>query len=210
MKNIIKQHPVIAILRNVPEQDFLYYLDSLYEGGLRAFEISFSHDGAERQIREAKMHLPCDVPVGAGTILTVSDAGRAQDAGADFMLSPSANPSVLSHCAKENLKFLPGVFSPTDVSICLEYGFSTLKLFPADCVNTGYLKALKGPFPDTDYVAVGGVSPENIFDYLNAGYIGAGIGSSLVKKEDFADKNWSKIRASINQFIDHLNKEMNK
>jgi len=72
-----------------------------------------------------------------------------------------------------------------------------LKLFPADSVPLGYCKAMKGPFPDADFVAVGGVTPQNTAAFLKAGYIGVGFGSSLAKKELFEQKNWSQIAADI-------------
>ncbi len=207
MKTIIEKYPVTAILRNVPEDVLIDYLESLYQGGLRSFEISFSAPDAPAQLRRAKGAMPKDLLIGAGTILTVEDAKMAQQAGADFMLSPSTNPPVLSYCADQKIRFLPGVFSPTDVSICLEHGFRTLKLFPAGDLPLSYVKSLKGPFPDTEYVAVGGVSPANALSYFKAGYIGAGIGSSLVSPEDFAKRNWKAITASIRTFLDSLKKE---
>lgn len=207
MKALVKKHPITAILRNVPDDVLMDYVQSLYQGGLRSFEISFSAPNAPAQIKQVKKTMPKDLLIGAGTILTVDDAGRAQEAGADFFLSPSTCPAVLSYCARQELRILPGVFSPTDVSVCLEYGLYTLKLFPASDLPLSYLKSLKGPFPNTEYVAVGGVSPANAAAYLKAGYIGAGIGSSLVSSEAFAQKDWKTITASIHAFLNALRKE---
>lgn len=207
METIITKHPVIAILRNVPDQDICNYIESLYEGGLRAFEISFSHPGAARQIQLVKKLLPSDALVGAGTILTPADVRLAEDVEADFLLSPSANQEVLSLCAKENLKLLPGVFTPTDVSLCLAHGFSTLKLFPAGDLPLNYRKSLNGPFPGAKFVAVGGVSPQNAAEYFKAGYIGVGIGSSLIDQTLLAARNWPAITAEIKSFLNILRKE---
>lgn len=207
METILKKNPVIAILRNVPDQDFADYMQSLYDGGLRAFEISFSHPGAAEQIRKARTFLPSDALIGAGTVLTPAEVHLAAEAGADFLLSPSANPEVLSCCAKEKQKLLPGALTPTDVSVCLAHGFSTIKLFPAGDMPLGYRKSLNGPFPHANFVAVGGVTPGNAADYFRAGYIGAGIGSSLVDQTLFASKNWSAITASIKNFLNSLRKE---
>lgn len=207
MKNIIKQHPVIAILRNVADQDVSDYIKCLYDGGLRAFEISFSHPGAAKQIENARKYLPADALIGAGTILTPEDVRLATESGADFLLSPSANTGVLSLCAREHLKFLPGAFTPTDVSLCIEYGFRTIKLFPAGDLPLSYRKSLSGPFPNTEFVAVGGVTPQNTLNYLRAGYVGVGIGSSLCDQTLFTAKNWPAITVSIQNFLDSLRKE---
>ena len=143
MDKLIKEQPVIAILRDVPNDDLLDYMNSLYAGGLRAYEISFSNKSAPAQVQRARDHMPADAYIGAGTIVTADDARTAVESGADFMLSPSTNPAVLSYCAEHGLRFLPGVFSPTDVSVCLEYGFHTLKLFPASAgVHKGAAWAL--------------------------------------------------------------------
>lgn len=207
MKTLIEKHPITAILRNVPDDALMDYVQSLYQGGLRFFEISFSAPGAPAQIKRVKENMPKDLLIGAGTILTADDARQAQEAGADFMLSPSTCPAVLSYCAKHEIRFLPGVFSPTDVSTCLEYGFNTLKLFPAGDLPLSYVKSLKGPFPGTEYVAVGGVSPANAASYLKSGFIGIGIGSSLVSPDAFAQRDWKTITASIQTFLDALRKE---
>lgn len=207
MKTLMKEHSVIAILRDIADNDLIDYLHSLYAGGLRAFEISFSNSSAPAQVERARDYMPADAYIGAGTVLTKRDARTAMDAGADFLLSPSTNPEVLSYCAAQELRLLPGVFSPTDVSVCLEYGFRTLKLFPASSHQPAYIKALQGPFPQTEYVAVGGVSPANAADYRKAGFVGVGIGSSLVDAEDFHRKNWDEITLGIQSFLNHLQKE---
>ncbi len=207
MDKLIKKHPVIAVLRGIPDDDLIDYMNSLYAGGLRAFEISFSSSGAPAQVERARDHMPADACIGAGTVLTVSDARMAGDVGADFLLSPSTNPEVLSYCGTHDVRLLPGVFSPTDVSVCLEYGFHTLKLFPASSHQPGFIKALQGPFPQTEYVAVGGVSPANTADYLRSGFAGVGIGGSLVDAETFRQRKWDEITRSIQKFLNDLRKE---
>ncbi len=96
MDKLIKEQPVIAILRDVPNDDLLDYMNSLYAGGLRAYEISFSNKSAPAQVQRARDHMPADAYIGAGTIVTADDARTAVESGADFMLSPSTNPAVLS------------------------------------------------------------------------------------------------------------------
>lgn len=204
MNDLIKQYPLIAILRNTPDEDLKDYVNCLYEGGLRAFEVSFTTKNAVSQLKEIKKHIPKDIIIGAGTILTENSAAIAIEAGADFLLSPSTDEKVLKYCADHKIRFMPGVFSPSDVSVCLGYGYSTLKLFPAGHLQKDYIKSLQGPFPDTEYVAVGGVSPANAIEYINEGFVGVGIGSSLVDKQLFAERNWAQITSDIIHFLDSL------
>lgn len=207
MHDIIKKHPIMAILRHTPMGDLAAYTDSLYKGGIRSFEVSFSTKNAVEQLSFMKKHMPGDAYIGAGTILTIKEAESAISAGADFLLSPATNPDILKYCRDNQIPLLPGVFSPTDVSVCLSYGFHTLKLFPAGELPMNYLKGLKGPFPTTEYVAVGGISPEQTPMYLKAGFAGVGIGSSLVDKQLFETKSWTQITKNIHDFIGLLREE---
>lgn len=207
MESIVSSHKVIAILRNVPDVDLLAHIRSLYEGGIRAYEVSFTTEHAKKQIGFMKQKLPDDAVVGAGTVLTERDAKEAEAAGADFMLSPSVCQEVLSYCAKRGIAYMPGVLTPTDVAVSLSYGFHVLKLFPANALSMSYGKSLKGPFPQADFVAVGGVSLNNASEYLKNGFAGVGIGSALVKKELCLQKKWDLIAADIREQLDRLREE---
>lgn len=207
MENIIKEHPVIAILRHTPDRDLAAYTASLYEGGIRAFEVSLSTEDALSQLLWMKQNMPKDTCIGAGTVLSVSDARAAKEAGADFLLSPSVCPKVLEYCKANKISFLPGVFSPTDVAVCLSFGYRTLKLFPAGDLPSSYIKSLRGPFPEAEFVAVGGISPKNAVQYFKKGFQGVGIGSALADQALFQQKNWSEITKNISNFMTSLRKE---
>lgn len=204
MKDLVKQFPVIAILRHTPDEDLEDYVNCLYEGGLRSFEVSFNTKNAVSQLKWMKKYMPKDTIVGAGTILTEKNAATAMEADADFILSPSTDEKVLKYCADHKIRFMPGVFSPSDVSVCQNYGYSTLKLFPAGHLPKSYIKSLQGPFPDTEYVAVGGVSPGNAVEYLKEGFVGVGIGSDLIDKQLFKEKNWAQITCNIKYYLESL------
>ncbi len=197
MKEIIAQHPIIAILRGVPLQHTLDYARTAFEGGIAAFEVALNSEHALRQIELLAGHFGPNAVVGAGTVTTVQRARAALAAGASFLLSPSANGEVLDYCAQNRVKLLPGVMTPTDVSVCVNSGFTVLKLFPAGDLPATYLRSLQGPFEDTEYVAVGGVGPENLTEFFAAGYIGVGIGSSLIPQALQCGDSWDKARIRI-------------
>jgi 2-dehydro-3-deoxyphosphogluconate aldolase/(4S)-4-hydroxy-2-oxoglutarate aldolase len=92
---------------------------------------------------------------------------------------------------------IPGIFSPSDVSLCLSYGYNLLKLFPANIFPLSYIRDLKGPFPQTEYIAVGGVNEKNYKNFLSAGYVGVGIGSNLFPKKFVLNNDWDSIRKII-------------
>ncbi len=96
---------------------------------------------------------------------------------------------------------LPGVLTPVDVATCLEFGFSTMKLFPAGSMPRHYVKDLKGPFDNTNYMAIGGVSPANIRDFFDAGCISVGLASSLMPKEAVAANDWEACVAYVSDMV---------
>ncbi|HIR45728.1 MAG TPA: bifunctional 4-hydroxy-2-oxoglutarate aldolase/2-dehydro-3-deoxy-phosphogluconate aldolase, partial [Candidatus Ventrisoma faecale] len=167
MRELFKTHRLCAILRNVPDSQVLNYAEAAYAGGIRLFEVAMNTETGDRQIRKLRdAFAGREVYIGAGTVIDEDRCLRAADAGAQFFLTPSAARSIMEYCRETGMPILPGVFTATDVGICLEYGYDTMKLFPAGDMPLGYVKSLKGPFDGTDYVAVGGVNLENIKDFL--------------------------------------------
>ena len=199
MRELCASNKICAILRNVPDQAALDYAKACVEGGVRMFEIAMNTPHAADQIRQISRYFGKDVLVGAGTVVTPQRCEEAHQAGAQFFLTPSASLCTLAYCRDHGIPLLPGVMSPTDVAVCLEYGFDLLKLFPASDLPAGYIKSLKGPFDGTDYVAVGGVSPQNVRDFFQRGFVGVGIGSNLFPKEYVAQGAWDKAAQAVAQ-----------
>ncbi len=201
MREIIKENPVMAIFRHLPFEETIAYTEAIYQGGIRAFEVAFNSPRAAEQIRLLRDHFGDSALIGAGTTISVELVKAAIDAGASFLLTPSANREVLEYAAKHELLLLPGVMTPTDVDLCRNYGFKTLKLFPASSLAPDYLSNLKGPFDDTEYVAVGGVTPDKLETFYRQGFIGAGIGSQLLPKALREAPDFEAIRAYINEIV---------
>ncbi len=197
MREEFRKNPVLAIMRNVPLEKTVPYAQAVVDGGIAMFEVALNSKHGLEQIRLLRKHFGAAARIGAGTAVTVDLAKAALDAGALFLLAPSCPPAVLDHCARNKIQFLPGVLTPTDVGTCLEYGFSTLKLFPAGDMPPSYVKSLKGPFDGTEYVAIGGVTPDNLADIFKAGYLGAGLGSNLFPKEYLENSRWDKAAEFI-------------
>lgn len=202
IEDIIKSSPIISIFRNLPPEDTIPCAEAIYNGGVRAFEIAANSPETLTQIALLREHFGDRIFIGAGTVLNKELAQKVVDAGAQFILTPSTNREVLEFCCSNSLPMLPGVMTPTDVDICRSYGFHTLKLFPAGDLPLHYIKSLRGPFADTAYVAVGGVSSDNLSDFLKAGYIGAGIGSNLIPKDLYQAKDWAGASEHIRRMMD--------
>lgn len=204
MKKILEHNKICAIMRNVPLEKTLDYAEAVYNGGIRMFEVAMNSHDAVRQIEMMRGRFGDEAYVGAGTVITQARCEAAREAGAQFFLTPSATVGTMEFCRRYDIPLLPGVLTPTDVAVCLEYGYSIMKLFPAGDMPPSYIKSLKGPFDGTEYVAVGGVSVDNIGDFLAQGFIGVGIGSSLIPKEYVKNNEWEKASEHIRKIVEQV------
>lgn len=204
MKEILNNNPICAIMRNVPTNKALAYADAAYRGGVRMFEVAMNTPEGALQIAMLRKEFGDKVYVGAGTVINMERCMAAEDAGAQFFLTPNVAECTLGFCKDRNIPLLPGVFTPTDVGICLDYGYSVMKLFPAGDMPMSYIKSLQGPFDGTKYVAVGGVKLENIADFMKAGFVGVGIGSNLIPKEMVAADDWDAAAEYVKKYFDKI------
>lgn len=199
LKQIIKQNPVMAIMRNVPWEDTLPYGEAVLKGGVRVFEVALNSASGLEQIRLLKKELGSEAVIGAGTAVTVELVKKAVDAGADFLLTPNTDERILEYCAGEKLSLMPGVMTPSEVGLCLRYGYHLLKLFPAGELPLSYVKTIKGPFDNTDYLAIGGVRYGNWREFIQHGFLGVGLGSSLFPKELVKSRDWDAMRKFVEE-----------
>lgn len=203
---LVAKHPLLAILRNVPVEKTIDYAEAAVQGGAPFFEVALNSPKALEQITMLRNHFGDRCTVGAGTAITVERCKAALDAGAQFLLTPGTPLSVFEYCAKHDVALLPGVLTPTDVATSLEFGYSTMKLFPAGSMPRKYVKDLKGPFDNTNYMAIGGVSPDNIRAFFDAGYISVGLASSLMPKQAVAAGDWEACAAYVRDMVARIEK----
>ena len=201
MKRLVLENPILVIMRNVPTEKILDYAGAVTEGGIRFFEVALNSKDALEQIALLKKHYGDRAHIGAGTAITVERAEAAVAAGAEFLLSPSTDEDVLAWCRDHEVSIMPGALTPSDVSKCLRYGFPVIKLFPAGDMPRNYIKSLKGPFDDTDYVAIGGVNRDNMADFFAQGYIGVGMGSNVIPKEMMDRNDWNHAAEYVAQTV---------
>lgn len=206
MKELLEGNRICAIMRNVPTCKAVSYARACYEGGVRMFEVAMNTPEGAKQIAMLRREFGEKAYVGAGTVITVERCQAAEDAGAQFFLTPNVAEVTLKYCKLCRIPLLPGVLTPTDVGICLDYGYNIMKLFPAGDMPMSYIKSLKGPFDGTEYVAVGGVKLENAAAFLKAGFIGVGVGSNLIPKELVAAEDWDSAAAYVKRFVNKLEK----
>ena len=192
---------VCAIMRNVALEDTCDYAQAAFNGGVHMFEVAMNSKDGAKQIRMLRELFGDRAYVGAGTVINEERCVAAHKAGAQFFLTPSTSIVTLEYCKKHDIPILPGVLTPTDVAVCLEYGYTTMKLFPAGDMPMNYIKSLQGPFDGTEFVAVGGVTLQNTRDFMDHGFIGVGIGSNLMKKEYVKEHNWEAASKELGELI---------
>ena len=190
-REVLKANPLLAILRKVEDGKLEQYVQTVMDGGVSFFEVALNSKNALGQIRKLKEKFQGDILVGAGTVITEELAKNAVEAGADFLLSPSTDIQVLKYCSENQIAFLPGAMTPSEVTTCMSYGYRDIKLFPAGEMPMSYVKSLKGPLDGTEYVAIGGVNEENIQEFFKNGYIGVGLGSNMLPKGIVEREEWN-------------------
>jgi len=148
------------------------------EEGFRYVEIALTTPNALEAIREVRAAAPAGCFVGAGTVLSQADVEHVTAAGAQFIVTPSLAPSI-SEAAGAGIPVLAGALTPTEAYEAMERGATAIKLFPASIGGPGYLKAVRDPFPDIPFIAVGGVGLGEATGYWEAGAIAVGLGGPL-------------------------------
>lgn len=183
----------VVVLHN--EREAKEQLSALCSGGLPVAEITFRTDYAEEGIRYAVKNYP-DIYVGAGTVINAEQCKRAISAGAKFIVSPGLSEEVASVCKKENIAYLPGCVTPTEIMSAIALGITTVKFFPANVYGgLNAVKALSAPFPQVNFVPTGGVNAENLKEFLSFDKIAA-VGGSWMMKGDI-EFNCKQIRQVI-------------
>ncbi|MDD5704549.1 MAG: bifunctional 4-hydroxy-2-oxoglutarate aldolase/2-dehydro-3-deoxy-phosphogluconate aldolase [Kiritimatiellae bacterium] len=181
--------PVIALER---AEDAVPLADALLAGGVACAEVTFRTNAAAAAI--ARMRARGPMLVGAGTVLTVEQARAAQDAGAQFVVSPGFGPKVVQYCLDRDLPVAPGICTPTDLQQAVDFGLDTVKFFPAEaCGGLKMLKAIGAPFGQFRFIPTGGIGPSNLLDYLRFPKVLACGGTWLVESALIKAGKWRDI-----------------
>jgi 2-dehydro-3-deoxyphosphogalactonate aldolase len=190
--------PLIAILRGLTSSDASAVGHALFDSGFRLLEVPLNRPGAIDAMRALIEIAPKDAIIGGGTVLTVGDVDAVAAAGGQMIVSPDCNQEVIAHSVKKGLLSLPGVATPSEAFRALAAGAHGLKLFPAEMMSPGVVKSLRSVVPkEVHLLPVGGVRPENMQAYADAGASGFGIGSMLYRP----GAALSALRSSADSFM---------
>src|SRR5699024_500376 len=182
--NKIYKQKFIAIIRGYTPDDALAIARSLYEGGVKVFEIATNSPKLLKTIERINYEFCVKVTVEAGTVLDPETGRSAILAGSQFILSPTLNIENIKMTKRYGAISIPGAYTPTEILTAFEEGGDIVKIFPASKLGPDYVKELLGPLNQLKLLPTGGINLDNMNDYLEQGAIGVGIGSSLVHQTD--------------------------
>ena len=194
---------IVAILRGVTPDEVIAVSQTLYDAGIRVVEVPLNSPEPFVSIEKLSKAFADKLVVGAGTVLSVQDVNVLKAHGGQISVSPDCNEAVISRAKDLGIEPLPGVFTPTEAFAAIRAGAKHLKLFPAEVASPQTIKAWKAVLPKhVKIYAVGGVTPENMGDWLAAGASGFGIGSSIFKP----GMNLAKISESAHSLVSAWNR----
>lgn len=192
---------VTAVLRGISQEDIVPVAQAIYDGGVRAIEVTADAKRCSEMIASVDHQLEdTDAVIGAGTVLDAATARNVIEAGAEFVLAPNLNVEVIKVCNSEGVVAIPGVMTPTEADRAMAAGADILKMFPASTVGPGHIGALQGPLGDVPIMPTGGVSTDNVADYFEGGAVAVGAGSALVDYGAIEAGNMTQVKESAAEF----------
>ena len=181
--------PLVAILRGVKPDEVVAIGEALVEAGIEIIEVPLNSPDPLVSIAALVKRFGDSALVGAGTVLTVEQVGQVARAGGRIIVSPSTDFDVIAATAAEGLVSAPGYFTPSEAFLALRAGATTLKLFPAEAATPALVRAQRAVLPkDVPLLIVGGVKPDAVGQWFEAGADGFGLGSALYKPGQTAEQ----------------------
>ena len=180
--NQIEQMPLIAILRGILPEETVAVSDVLVENGFTCVEVTLNSPDWETSLKKINNKFGDQVVLAAGTVLSPDDVDRVQAAGGKIVVSPNMRVDVIKRTKELGMLSAPGCYTPSECFNALDAGSDILKIFPADTLGSPFIKAISAVLPvGTRICPTGGVTADNMADFLAAGVYALGIGSALYK-----------------------------
>ncbi len=192
---------VIALIRADGHDSLLECAGALSAGGLNCIELTMTTPGAVEMAARVAKEMP-HIVLGLGTVLDAATATAGIAAGARFIVTPAVRPEVIQACRAAGVPVLCGALTPTEIHSAWEQGADVVKIFPAEFFGPAYIRSIKAPFPKIELLPTGGVTPENVGEFLRAGSFATAAGSALVSTSALKSRDWAAITSRARQFAD--------
>ena len=196
----VRRTGVVAIMRHTDASLAVESAEALLLGGIDVVEVTLNTAGATTMIAELAKRLGGRLLIGAGTVLSPAAVRQAVEAGARFIVAPNTSAMVIAQCNQLGVPVVPGAFTPTEVVAAWELGADLVKVFPVSSVGPRYIRDLRGPLPDIPLVPTGGITSQNVADFIRAGAFATGAGSDLVSKDVVDRRDFAELERRARSF----------
>lgn len=204
----IHEEGVVAVLRADDAEQVVALAEQAITGGMKAIEITMTVPGALKAIEELASRYSSDAAdpdryaiIGVGTVLDAETARATIMAGAEYVVAPSLNEETVKMCNRYRVPVMPGVMTIQELQSALELGVDIVKLFPGNAFSPAMISAIKGPLPQANVMPTGGVSLDNLSEWIKAGAVAVGIGSDLTK-EAVQTGDFSLVAKKARQYVE--------
>lgn len=203
----LEQIQVVPVIVLESAEDAVPVADALCKGGIPCAEVTFRTQAAAKVIRQMTQAHP-EMLVGAGTVLTIEQVDEAVEAGAKFIVSPGLNPEIVTYCKEKQIPMMPGVVTPSEVEQAMSLGLRAVKFFPAEAAGgLKMLKSMTSPYGAMRFMPTGGITMDNMCEYLECSFIFCCGGSFLVTKDMVEKKEYHRIEETAHKVMELLGKE---
>lgn len=196
LHRIEKEALVVGMRGAFPPDTALQLVETMLEAGFTSFEFTLNSEQPLEAMQAVKRQFGDDILAGMGTVLSVDDAGRTIDAGADFIVSPAFQPAIVEYVMGQGVFIAPGVMTPSECVTAWEMGVPLLKIFPIGSLGVDYFKAIYAPLNHMKFMCNGGVNADNTPAFLDAGAIAIGMGGWLTGDGTWTPSKW-RSRAQV-------------
>ncbi|ELY4872352.1 2-dehydro-3-deoxy-6-phosphogalactonate aldolase [Cronobacter sakazakii] len=193
--------PLIAILRGITPDEAHDHVAAVIDAGFEAVEIPLNSPGWRTSIAAMVNAFGDRALIGAGTVLKPEQVDELAEMGSKLVVTPNIQPEVIRRAVSYGMTVCPGCATATEAFNAIEAGAQALKIFPSAAFGPDYIKALKAVLPpEIPVFAVGGVTPENLAVWLNAGCVGAGLGSDLYRAGQPVERTAAQAKAFVKAY----------
>ncbi|SHG42042.1 2-dehydro-3-deoxyphosphogluconate aldolase / (4S)-4-hydroxy-2-oxoglutarate aldolase [Chryseobacterium oranimense] len=202
----IKDQKIVPLFYNESFEVSKNIIKALYEAGIRVIEYTNRGHQALENFTKLKEISHIEFPgllLGIGTVKNIKEMDDYASVKADFIITPVISEALVNHALEKNILLIPGCFTPSDINIAFQNGLTLVKIFPADALGKNYIKSVQPVFPGMNFMPTGGIhaETEDIREWLNGGAIAAGLGSSLIGK----DNNEEELTLKTKNLLQQLN-----
>ncbi|MCB2305840.1 bifunctional 4-hydroxy-2-oxoglutarate aldolase/2-dehydro-3-deoxy-phosphogluconate aldolase [Clostridium estertheticum] len=202
----LTEYGIVAVIRANSKEEGVKIVDAVTKGGINAIEVTMTVPGAIDVIKELiEIYKDnAEVLIGAGTVLDPETARACILAGAKYIVSPSLNPETIKLCNRYRIAVMPGIMTVKEAIEALELGVEIVKVFPGNVFGPQIISSLKGPLPQANFMPTGGVSLDNVKDWIKAGAVAVGTGGDLTRGAKTGD--YKLVTETAAKFVEAVKK----